>query len=476
MERKKVDLDKVRNIHLMGVGGAGMSGLAVLFQELGFNVSGCDMGRTTYAEKVEKAGVKILYGHDVRHLDDCAVDLLAYSSAILPSNAELSEARRRNIPVLKRAELLSLLFDSKKGIGVAGTHGKTTTTSLISFILDQAGMKPTIAVGGELCDIGCNAKIGSGEYMVAELDESDESFEYFHPRFSVVTNIDWDHVNQYPNVEAVEDAFLRFLSNTHPDGKLFLCGGDAGVQRIMKRMSDDLKRKVFLFGLNPSFDFYATDIQYHCGGGVSYVFHARGKELGTIDLVISGEHNVLDSLAACGVACELNVPFAVIQKSMRMFHGAKRRLQLRAMCPDNVLVYDDYGHHPREIEATLNAVRHMYPDRRIVLIFQPHRYTRTQALFDRFADVLSSVSHTVLLPIYAADERPMPGVSSDLIAEEVRRRGGCCTLTSNKIEAADKVMEIVQPGDFILTEGAGDVYVVGDLIVQELNKKTAVAL
>ncbi len=476
MERKKVDLNKVRNIHLMGVGGAGMSGLALLFQELGFNVSGCDMGRNTYAEKVEKAGVQVLYGHDVNHLHDCRVDLLAYSSAILPSNAELAEARRRNIPVLKRAELLSLLFDSKKGIGVAGTHGKTTTTSLISFILELAGMNPTIAVGGELRDIGCNAKIGSGEYMVAELDESDESFEYFHPCLSVVTNIDWDHVNQYPDIQAVEDAFLRFLKNTHPRGKIFLCGDDAGVQRLMERLPDDLKRKVLLFGLNSSFDFYATDIRYHCGGGVSYVFHAHGEELGTIDLVISGEHNVLDSLAACGVACELNVPFAVIQKSMRMFHGAKRRLQLRSMCPDNILVYDDYGHHPREIEATLNAVRHMYPDRRIILIFQPHRYTRTQALFDRFADVLSSVSHTVLLPIYAADESPLPGVSSELIAEEVRRRGGCCSLTSNKIEAADKVMEIVRPGDFILTEGAGDVYVVGDLIVQELNTKTAVAL
>lgn len=476
VERKKVDLNKIRNIHLMGIGGAGMSGLALLFHELGFNVSGCDMGRNSYAEKIEKRGVKVLYGHDVKHLDDCHVDLLAYSSAILPSNAELIEARRRNIPVLKRAELLSLLFDSKKGIGVAGTHGKTTTTSLISFILEQADMKPTIAVGGELCDIGCNAKIGTGEYMVAELDESDESFEYFHPYFSVVTNVDWDHVNQYPSIQAVADAFVRFLSNIKPDGRLFLCGEDSGVRRVIAELPEDLKQKMFLYGRDPSFDFYATDIQYHCGGGLSYTFYAKGKKMGTIDLVISGEHNVLDSLAACGVAYELGVPFAIVQKSMRMFHGAKRRLQMRAMCPDNILVYDDYGHHPREMEATLNAVRLMYPDRRIVLIFQPHRYTRTQALFGQFARVLASVPQAVLLPIYAADERPIEGVSSKLISAEVARLGGNCILASNKIEAADKVLEIVRPGDFILTEGAGDVYVIGDLIVQELNKKTVAAL
>ncbi|WP_462362974.1 Mur ligase domain-containing protein, partial [Pyramidobacter porci] len=236
MSRKKIDLGSIKNIHLMGVGGAGMSGLALLFHELGFNVSGCDMGRTAYVEKLEKAGVKILYGHDVRHLDECGVDLLAYSSAIPASNPELAEARRKEIPVMQRAELLSLLFDSKNGIGVAGTHGKTTTTSLISYILEQADMQPTIAVGGELCDIGCNAKLGMGEYMVAELDESDESFEYFHPLYSVVTNVDWDHVNQYPDLQAVIDAFGRFLCNTKEGGKLFLCGEDAGVKKVIEAL------------------------------------------------------------------------------------------------------------------------------------------------------------------------------------------------------------------------------------------------
>lgn len=476
MENQHIDLDKVRNIHLMGVGGAGMSGLALLFQQLGYNVSGCDMGRNSYAEKIEKAGVSVLYGHDVRHLDDCKVDLLAYSSAIPPENAELRAAVARGIPVLQRAELLSLLFDSRRGIGVAGTHGKTTTTSLISYILEQADMKPTIAVGGELCDIGCNAKLGAGEYMVAELDESDGSFEFFHPFYSVVTNVDWDHVNHYPDIQSVVDAFVRFLGNTKEGGRMFLCGEDAGVKRVLARLPAGTRERVSLFGRDPSFDYSASDIDYHCGGGLRYTFSVKGRTLGTVELVVSGEHNVIDSLGACGVACELGVPFPIVQKAMRMFHGAKRRLQLCAVCPDNILVYDDYGHHPSEMNATLNAVRLMYPDRRIVLVFQPHRYTRTRALFDRFAKVLSSVPQSVLLPIYAADEKPIPGVTSALIGAEVRKLGGNCVPVGSKLEAVEAVLSRVRTGDLVLTEGAGDVCVVGDLLVQELNRRLTTAL
>ncbi len=460
----------------MGVGGAGMSGLALLFHEMGYDVSGCDMGRNSYAEKIEQAGVKVLYGHDVRHLDDCAVDLLAYSSAIPPDNAELKAASERGIPVLQRAELLSLLFDSRLGIGVAGTHGKTTTTSLISYILEQADMNPTIAVGGELCDIGCNARLGTGKYMVAELDESDGSFEFFHPYYSIVTNVDWDHVNHYPDLQSVVDAFVRFLGNTRPGGRMFLCGEDAGVRRVIEKLPSGAKERVSLFGRGPSYDYSASDIDYHCGGGLRYTFTAKGKKQGTVELVVSGEHNVIDSLAACGVAFELGVPFPIVQKAMRKFHGAKRRLQLCAVCPDNILVYDDYGHHPSEMNATLKALRLMYPDRRIVLVFQPHRYTRTQALSDRFAKVLSSVPQSVLLPIYPADEKPIPGVSSALISSEVEKLGGHCVPVENKLKAVEAVLSRVRADDLILTEGAGDVCVVGDLLVQELNRRPTSAL
>ena len=460
----------------MGVGGAGMSGLALLFQQLGYCVSGCDMGRSSYMDKLEKAGVSISYGHSVDHLKKYSVDLLAYSSAIPCDNAELAQARAAGIPVLQRAELLSLLFDSRRGIGVAGTHGKTTTTSMISYILEVADMKPTVAIGGELCDIGCNAKIGSGEYMVAEIDESDGSFECFHPYYSIVTNVDWDHVNHYPTIKSVEEAFLRFLSNTKPGGHMFLCGDDPGICEMMKQMSEEQKSRVSLYGLSSQHEFYADDIQYHCGGGVCYNFYARGRLMGAVELVVSGRHNVLDSLAACSVSAMLNIPFEAVQKALRMFHGAKRRLQLRSMCPENILVYDDYGHHPNEIAATLDAVQCMYPDRRVILAFQPHRYTRTQALFDRFAQVLSTVPRVVLLPVYAADEQPIPGVSSEMICEEVIRLGGNCRSVANKVEAADAIISIVSPGDLILTEGAGDVCVVGDLVVQELNRNSASSL
>ena len=254
-------------------------------------------------------------------------------------------------------------------------------------------------------------------------------------------------------------------------GRMFVCGDDSGVKRVLAQLPQEMKERVALFGRDPSFDYYAADVQFHCGGGLCYTLYAKGRKLGTVELVVSGEHNVIDSLAACGVACELGVPFPIIQKAMRMFHGAKRRLQLRAMCPENILVYDDYGHHPREMEATLNAVRTMYPDRRILLVFQPHRYTRTQALFDRFARVLSSVEQAVLLPIYAADEKPIPGVSSDLISAEVGRLGGQCHPVPNKVDAVEQVLSLVRPDDLILTEGAGDVCVVGDMLVQELNRR-----
>lgn len=476
MDHRKVDLNKVKNIHLMGVGGAGMSGLALLFHELGYHVTGCDMGRSSYIEKLEKAGVTVLYGHAVEHLKSCSTDLLAYSSAIPLDYAELAEARKCGIPVLQRAELLSLLFDSRKGIGVAGTHGKTTTTSMISYILELAGMNPTVAVGGELCDIGCNAKIGAGEHMVAELDESDGSFECFHPFYTVVTNVDWDHVNHYPTIQDVEEAFVRFLGNLKPGGHIFLCGEDAGIQEVLRSVPEKLQGGISLYGFDPSYDFYATDVQYHYGGGLCYNFYAKGVCQGMVELVVSGRHNVLDSLAACAVSYILNVPFEAVQKALRMFHGAKRRLQLRGLCPENILVYDDYGHHPSEIEATLDAVKTMYPDRRIILAFQPHRFTRTQALFGRFAQVLSTVSRVVLLPIYAADEQPIPGVSSELISAEVIRLGGDCHPVSNKLEAAERVVSMARPGDLILTEGAGDVCVVGDLVIQELNRCSASSL
>ncbi len=449
-----------------------MSGLALLFAELGYQVSGCDMGHSSYSEKLTKIDIPVLIGHDPQHLDDFPVDLLTYSSAIPPQNAELLEARRRGIPVLQRAELLSLLFDSRDGIGISGTHGKTTTTSMISTILEQAGMDPTVAIGGELCDFDGNAKIGRGRHMVAELDESDGSFECFHPLYSIVTNVDWDHVNYYPSVESVEEAFSRFLGNTKPGGRKVLCLDDPGVQRILERMTAQERRTVVTYGLNTKATFSASDLEHLPGGGVCYCLHRRGVPVGTLELSVSGEHNVLDSLAACAVAMLLKIPFDQIRQSLRGFRGAKRRLQFKARYGD-VLLYDDYGHHPREIEATLKALKLMFPQRRTVVIFQPHRYTRTAALFKEFAQVLSQASESVLLPIYGADEDPLEGVSSALICREINKQHkgpNHSYIVQDKQEAVEKVLSLLKPGDLILTEGAGDICLLGDMIIKELNR------
>lgn len=459
----------------MGIGGAGMSGLALLFKALGYNVSGCDMGNSSYTERVREAGIDLHLGHDACHLDDLDIDLLAYSSAIPPTNPELSEARRRGIPVVQRAELLSSLFNNRKGIGVAGTHGKTTTTSMISLILDKAGLSPTVAIGGELCDIGCNARLGEGSVMVAELDESDGSFEVFCPSISVVTNVDWDHVNHYPDLNAVIDAFERYLGNTDPGGTEILCGDDAGVRNLMNRMGPQRCRHMVTYGLGESNQIRADKVVHHLGGGASYTLVVNGVEQGEIHLQVSGEHNVLDSLAACAAVASFNVPFNCLACALSQFSGVKRRLQKRGEGGSNVLVYDDYGHHPNEIAATISALGHMYPQRRLVLVFQPHRYSRTAALFDQFAEVLSRAPQVVLLPIYAADEAQVMGVSSEMIQDSINRiHKGSCHLVKDKVDAADCVMSLLEPGDLVLTEGAGDVCVIGDLVLQNLVATEAV--
>lgn len=471
MEHKDLDITHLRNIHLMGIGGAGMSGLALLFHELGYHVSGCDVERSPYTDKLAASNVKVLFGHDIEHLDLFRVELLVYSSAIPRDNPELLEARLRGLPVLQRAELLSLLFNSRIGIGIAGTHGKTTTTSMISLILENAGLDPTVAIGGELSDFGCNAKIGNGPHMVAELDESDGSFENFRPYYSVVTNVDWDHVNYYPTLESVEAGFSRFLDNTKVNGKKVLNANDPGIQSILLNSSPEQKANVVTYGLSEDCDYSAKDIHYILGGGIHYTLIKNSVPLGPLDLSVSGEHNVIDSLASCAVSDMLHIPFESVQKSLHAFRGAKRRLQLKFSCRDGINIYDDYGHHPREIEATLKAIRLMYPKRRIVMIFQPHRYTRTAALFLRFAEVLSTVSQLVILPIYGADERPISGVTSELICEKIRTLSGCeCYSAQNKTEALNHVLTVLKPGDLVLTQGAGDVCVLDDLIARELSE------
>lgn len=449
----------------MGIGGAGMSGLALLLAELGYEVSGCDMSHTSYVDKVLKEEIAVVLGHGKAHMDKFLPELLVYSSAIPEENEEIAAAKERGIAVAKRGEVLSWIFDSRFGIGVAGTHGKTTTSSMIALILEQAGLHPTLAIGGELCDIGVNAKLGDGPYMVAELDESDGSFEKFHPNIAVVTNADWDHVNHYPTFESVLEAFTRFTSNPKDGGLLVLCGEDAGLGKIMAAGS--LPREAVTYGWGMGWTWGAFNVKHNHGGGVSFSIAHKGVHIDDMELSVSGDHNILNALAACAVAHTLGIPFTMIKKTLKEFKGAKRRLQHLGQI-NGVEVYDDYGHHPREIAATLSAIDRMFPEKRLLVAFQPHRFTRTLALYRDFAAVLSSADSVVLLPVYQADEEPIEGVSSALIDALLNENGNSKSIMCGSLEeAAYELEKQCLPGDIVLTIGAGDISNVGEMFIEK---------
>lgn len=466
VERQKI-LDAKR-VHLLGIGGAGMSGLALLLKDLGYDVSGCDVARTCYTDRMEGRSIEVALGHRSEHLDLYNPDLLIYSSAVAATNPEIVEARRRGVLTARRAEVLSLLFNSRFGVGVAGTHGKTTTSSMISLIMERGDQNPTVAIGGELCDIGCNAKLGNGAVMVAELDESDGSFELFAPHVAVVTNIDWDHVDHYPDLDSVIASFSRFLTNRHSGGVTIICADDLGVQKLL---SQEKLPDLITYGLGPSRDWGARQIEHVPGGGVLFELLRRGVPSGQVRLSVSGEHNVLNALASLAAVDVLGVDLAGAIRALGEFRGAKRRLQFMGRA-EEIDVYDDYAHHPREIVATLTALRHIFPKRRLVVAFQPHRYTRTVALYEDFAAALSLCDVLALAPIYPADEKPLPGVDSDLIGNTMRQRGFENLLMAPTLEklGEDLVLE-TEPGDLVVTVGAGNINKLGKRLLGALRGK-----
>jgi UDP-N-acetylmuramate--alanine ligase len=453
-----------------------MSGLAALLSELGFEVSGCDMAHSYYMEKLLARRVDCVLGHDPAHLDRYNPDLLVYSSAIPDHNEELIEAGRRGISIARRAEVLSALFNERFGVGIAGTHGKTTTSSMAALILDRAGLKPTVAIGGEICDIGANARLGAGLPMVAELDESDGSFELFRTNVAVVTNVDWDHVDHYKSRQEVEWAFTRFLKNRKKDSSVVICGEDPGAARLI-----ELNRATggavpyTTYGWGSGWDWGAFDVTHIPGGGVSFGVLHHGKVKGSITLKVSGDHNVLNALAACAASSCMNVPFETASDALKAFKGAKRRLQYMGSVGE-IDLYDDYGHHPREVAATLRAVHSVFPGRRIVTLFQPHRFTRTAALYREFADVLTQADRLFLVPIYGADEPPIPGVCSDLIARTMIENGARqVTLCNDLAEAVDRIGAEAQRTDLVLTLGAGNVNSACEQLMSRLEQQESVA-
>jgi len=448
---------RVRRIHFIGIGGTGMSGLAEVLLRMDYLVSGSDLSRTEVTDRLAALGAIVHIGHSAAHVE--RADLVVVSSAIGRGNPEVRSARRRGLPTLKRGEMLAEIMRLHHGIAVAGSHGKTTTTSLVGHLLDRAGCDPTVVVGGRLKMIGSHARMGQGRYLVAEADESDGSFLNLSPTVAVVTNIDREHLDHYRDLHAIQKAFLTFMRNIPFYGLAVVCGDDPNVRLLLPHM----RKRVLTYGFGPDNHLRALDLR-SVGLEQEYVLQWQEMRLGTARINLPGRHNALNSLAALAVGLELGLDAGLCLRALEDFPGVGRRFEIRGEARD-VLWIDDYGHHPTEMAAVLATARSVY-DRRLVVVFQPHRYSRTGALAREFAEVLKDADVLVLADVYAAGERPLPGVSSDLISDGLR------LVSSREIvrikgaaEAPEAVARLLRPNDLMITLGAGDVSRWGEAIL-----------
>ncbi|MGH8751484.1 MAG: UDP-N-acetylmuramate--L-alanine ligase [Burkholderiales bacterium] len=457
---------KVKNVHFVGIGGSGMSGIAEVLLNLGFQVSGSDLADNAATQRLQSLGATIYKGHDAQQ---CAyADAVVVSTAVQADNAEVMAARARKIPVVPRAMMLAELMRLRRGIAVAGTHGKTTTTSLIASVLAQAGMDPTFVIGGRLNSAGSHAKLGSGEFIVVEADESDASFLYLQPVLAVVTNIDADHMETYAHdFQKLTQAFVDFLQHLPFYGSAVLCVDDARVREIIPRLT----KPVTTYGLSQSAQIRALDVK-HCGGQMQFrVARAATNDL-HITLNMPGVHNVQNALAAIAVGIELGVNDAAIVKALMEFKGVGRRFQRYGEIPlprgGAFTLIDDYGHHPAEMAATLAAARGAFPGRRVVLAFQPHRYTRTRDLFEDFVKVLSSVDTLLLCEVYAAGEAAVPAADGRTLARAIRlQRKVEPIFVDNISELPRAILNAVKNGDVVVTMGAGSIGGVPAVLAQQ---------
>ncbi|MDR2529705.1 MAG: UDP-N-acetylmuramate--L-alanine ligase [Synergistaceae bacterium] len=447
----------IQRVHLMGMGGSGMSGLALLLSGMGFKVSGCDLSQSEYTARLASLGVDCSVGHSPSHIEEFSPQLVIYSGAVSEDHEELAAAREKGVGAMRRGLALSRLFNARLGVGVTGTHGKTTTSSMIGLILEEAGFDPTLAVGAEICDIGANARVGKSDFFVAEIDESDGSFEFFHPSVAAITNVDWDHVNYFHTRDDVLPAFVRFARARKLGAPLVICAEDKGSRSLIQALRDD--PNVVTCGWGRSWHWGAFDAERRAGGGAAFSVIRGGKPLGRVELAVSGEHNIMNALVACAAAASLGVSFPGMAKTLRGFRGAKRRLEKvgqKAISGGWVEVIDDYAHHPVEIEASLSALRDVYPGQRLVVVFQPHRYTRTNAFFREIASALEIADALLLLPVYSAGE-PEQGPGSAAIVEIVNDSGRDAVLCGDEEDALGKLRVSLRPGDVVVTLGAGSV-------------------
>jgi len=451
-------------VHFIGIGGAGMSGLAKIMLEKGYKVSGSDIKDSYVIERLSRLGALTYIGHSEENIPP-ETGLVVVSSAIPENNPELYEARRRGLEIISRGEMLSRLMEGFKGIVVAGAHGKTTITSMIALSLEKNGYEPTVAVGGELNDIGGNAKLGRGEYFVAEADESDGSFLKLKPYIGVVSNVENDHLDYYGNFENISAAFKKFIAGIQRDGFPVLCADDPFLREVASNPS----RSVITYGWHPSADYRIGFHSFHGYSSFCEVFYRKNK-LGTLELKVPGRHNMVNALAAVAVSRIIGIDFYDAAEALRNFKGASRRFQILGSFR-GAMVVDDYAHHPTEIAATLGAAKQGKP-KRIIAVFQPHRYTRTKYLHQEFGRVFGDADVVIVNEIYSAGEEPIPGIDACLIVEEIKKQSNKNVIyIPERKETVEYLEKIVQEGDLVLTIGAGDVWKVGT----ELLKKKASA-
>ncbi|MGB9715286.1 MAG: UDP-N-acetylmuramate--L-alanine ligase [Thermodesulfovibrionales bacterium] len=467
--------ERYKVIHFVGIGGIGMSGIAELLHNLGYEVTGSDLKDTETTNRLRQKGIKIYIGHKSDNVDDAHVVVI--SSAVPEDNPEVIEAKRRSIPVIPRAEMLAEIARLKYSILVAGAHGKTTTTSLISTVLAHAGFDPTVIIGGRLKATGSNARLGQGEFLVAEADESDGSFLKLSPTIAVATNIDREHMDFFKTMEAMKGAFVSFLNKIPFYGVSIVCMENEYLREILT----SLHRRYITYGFGSESEIYARNIQK---GFMSINFEVvyKGKVLGRFDLPLVGEHNVLNSLAAIGVALELQIDLTSIKEALKNFEGIQRRFEFKGEVK-GVKIFDDYGHHPTEIKAILRAAKQgLFNNgnneseimdkkrRRLFVLFQPHRYTRTRDLLDEFSFSFRDADALVLLDIYPAGEKPIEGINSGVLFEQIKRNSQCEALyIRDREEAIRHIIAQIRKGDVLLTLGAGDVWRMGDEILQRLK-------
>ncbi|HEY9165154.1 MAG TPA: UDP-N-acetylmuramate--L-alanine ligase [Candidatus Kryptonia bacterium] len=453
----------VRRIHMVGIGGIGMSGIAEILLDQGFEVSGSDRQLSEITDRLKKLGAKIYKGHSSKNLGQA--DVVVYSSAVHQDNPELLAAMDKKIPVIRRAEMLAELMRMKYGIAIAGTHGKTTTTSMTSLVLMEGGLDPTVIVGGKLSSFGgTNARLGHGEYIVVEADEFDRSFLQLTPVIGAITTLEREHLDIYTDLEDIKRAFVEFANKVPFYGFVILCLDEPSIQEILPLV----RKKVVTYGLNAQADLRAVNISFntnHC----KYTLLRNGKDLGEIALNVPGVHNVKNSLAAIGIGLELGIEFPSIKKAVEMFTGVYRRLELKAEV-DGVMVVDDYAHHPTEVEATLSALKSGWPQKRVVAVFQPHLFSRTRDFHDEFGRSFLNADVLVVTEIYAAREEPIQGITGELIVNDARAFGHKeAFYVADKRQLPDFLLKVGKAGDIVVTLGAGDITKYGEEFVSKLK-------